>query len=71
MSPTAKMKKRQDMSEPTTLEESSILPKTKGNKIIIHRGITEDSNGWGTSLNKDFVVLPTTGNCLAGRSTGW
>jgi len=40
MSPTAKIKKRQDMSEPSTFEESSILPKTKGNKIIIHRGIT-------------------------------
>lgn len=35
------------MLELSTLEESSILPKTKGNKIIIG-GITEDSNGWAT-----------------------
>lgn len=47
MLPTAKIKKKQGMLELSTLEESSILPKTKGNKIIIG-GITEDSNGWAT-----------------------
>lgn len=55
------------MSEPSASKESSILPKPKGNKIIIHRGVTEDSNGWATRPNKDFMVLPGRGNHLAGR----